>query len=61
MEAGALLALAKLGAFALIVRAWMIARRTAEEARQERAEREAAAALSEPAEKAEAAPLREAA
>ncbi|MEM6679072.1 MAG: hypothetical protein AAF675_14505 [Pseudomonadota bacterium] len=45
MDAGTLLAIAKLGGFALIVRAWMIARRDAEESRRARAAREAEAEL----------------
>ncbi|MEL6768234.1 MAG: hypothetical protein AAFP17_13715 [Pseudomonadota bacterium] len=61
MEAGTLLVLAKLGAFALIVRAWLVARRSAEEAREERARRAATAEAPETAEKADAAPMREAA
>ncbi|MEM9763823.1 MAG: hypothetical protein AAF968_15170 [Pseudomonadota bacterium] len=44
MEAGTMLALAKLGAFALLVRAWGNSRRVAEEARQDRARRAEAAA-----------------
>lgn len=43
MDAGTLLAVAKLGAFALIVRAWWVAKKSAEEARAGRAAREDAA------------------
>ncbi|MEL7172667.1 MAG: hypothetical protein AAFU72_01890 [Pseudomonadota bacterium] len=61
MEAGTLLVLAKLGAFALIVRAWLVARRSAEESRQQRARRAAEAEAPAAPEKADAAPMREAA
>lgn len=57
MDAGTLLAVAKLGAFAVIVRAWWLARKSAEAARAERAAREADVATAGAAEPA----LREAA
>ncbi|MEO0761846.1 MAG: hypothetical protein AAFZ09_08550 [Pseudomonadota bacterium] len=44
MDAGALLAIAKLGAFAFLVRMWWVSRRVAEDARAERAARERAEA-----------------
>ncbi|MEM6486800.1 MAG: hypothetical protein AAF677_00795 [Pseudomonadota bacterium] len=49
MDAGTMLALAKLLAFALIVRAWMVARRSAEEARRDRMARAEAARETEAA------------
>ncbi|MEL6198248.1 MAG: hypothetical protein AAFT19_10395 [Pseudomonadota bacterium] len=55
MDAGTLLAVAKLGAFALIVRAWWVAKKSAEAARAERAAREAAAESAAPVEYREAA------
>ncbi|MEM7497818.1 MAG: hypothetical protein AAF371_07470 [Pseudomonadota bacterium] len=61
MDAGTLLVLAKLGAFALIVRAWLVARRSAEEVRAERARREAEPAPTAAHDEADAVPLREAA
>ncbi|MEM6945274.1 MAG: hypothetical protein AAF416_08435 [Pseudomonadota bacterium] len=59
MEAGALLAIAKLAAFGGLVWAWHVARKTAAEGREERAKREAAEAVAQRT--AEAEPLRDAA
>ncbi|MEO1776470.1 MAG: hypothetical protein AAFS07_16110 [Pseudomonadota bacterium] len=42
MDAGTMLAIAKLGGFAILLRAWWVAKKSAEACRAERAAREAA-------------------
>ncbi|MEL7349429.1 MAG: hypothetical protein AAFN17_16870 [Pseudomonadota bacterium] len=44
MDAGTMLAIAKLGGFAILLRAWWVAKKSAEASRAERAAREAARA-----------------
>ncbi|MEL6775187.1 MAG: hypothetical protein AAFP23_10505 [Pseudomonadota bacterium] len=50
MDAGTMLAIAKLGGFAILLRAWWVAKKSAEASRAERAAREAALSQAKPSE-----------